>query len=248
MNVQIFNYKESAVTFFNKEGNLMVNATQMAEPFGKRVKDWLKNKQTTQLINTISDGRIIPSAELVKVIKGGNKHQGTWLHEDLALVFAQWLSPHFYLWCNDRIKELLQHGATAVNPNDLLDPDYVIGVLTALKKERSLKAAAQQKIEDDKHKVSLAESICRTDNSILIRDYAKRLSHEGFEIGQNRLFKWLRENGYLMRDNTPYQQYVAQDLFEVVVRTRRDDKGGKSFSTTMVTGKGQLYFADKLKN
>jgi hypothetical protein len=44
----------------------------------------------------------------VKVKQGGNaKYQGTWMHEDVALIFAQWLSPEFYLWCNDRVKELL---------------------------------------------------------------------------------------------------------------------------------------------
>lgn len=59
------------------------------------------------------------------------------MHEDLALVFAQWLSPDFYLWCNDRIKELLQYGMTATQPTleqMINNPDLVISLATHMKK------------------------------------------------------------------------------------------------------------------
>ena len=64
-------------------------------------------KNANRLIAYKSADSGIPTSELVVVIKGGEPSlQGTWLHEDLALPFAQWLSPKFYIWCNDHIKEL----------------------------------------------------------------------------------------------------------------------------------------------
>lgn len=61
------------------------------------------------------------------------------MHEDVALEFSRWLSPSFAIWCNDRIKELLKFGATALNPYDLLNPDFIIRLATELKDERAQK-------------------------------------------------------------------------------------------------------------
>jgi phage antirepressor YoqD-like protein len=95
----------------------MINATEMAKPFSKRCNDFLSLKSTAELINSLSAKTGIPATALVVVNQGGN-NQGTWMHEDLALIFAQWLSPQFYLWCNDRIKELLTTGVATVNNDD----------------------------------------------------------------------------------------------------------------------------------
>lgn len=88
----------------------MVNATEMAKPFGKLVGDWLRLKATTEFTEALSADMHIPISALIQVVKGGNSEQGTWLHEDVALEFARWLSPSFAIWCNKRIKELLQYG------------------------------------------------------------------------------------------------------------------------------------------
>ena len=106
---------------------------------------------------------------------------------------------------------------------------------------------ATDKIEQDKPKVVFADSVIGSSNSILVRQFAKDLCDDSFEIGQNRLFEWFRENKYLNENNEPYQNYVAQGLFEVV--TRAIGSGTETFTTktTKVTGKGQIYFAEKLK-
>lgn len=92
----------------------MVSATQMAKPFGKLVGDWLRLKSTEEFVNALSSDMQIPISALIKVVKGGNAEQGTWLHEDVALEFARWLSPKFAIWCNRRIKELLTKGTTSI--------------------------------------------------------------------------------------------------------------------------------------
>lgn len=110
-----FNYNGSSITF-SKGYNVMVNATQMAKPFGKRPVDWLQNQQAKDFIEALAEVRNSTSADLVRVTKGGNDKnaQGTWMHEDVALEFARWLSPMFAIWCNDRIKELLTTGTTSI--------------------------------------------------------------------------------------------------------------------------------------
>ena len=96
-------YEGSEVTFSNGE-NVMVNATQMAKAFGKQPNDWLKTEQAQRMIEAIAKTNIFGLADnqLVVTIKGGNnsEERGTWMQEDVALVFAQWLSPEFYIWCN----------------------------------------------------------------------------------------------------------------------------------------------------
>lgn len=147
MSNKVFSYDNNPITFQLGEAT-MVNATEMAKPFGKLVKDWLKNNQTKEFINTLSTVRNILLTDLVKVKQGGTA-QGTWLHEDVALEFARWLSPSFAIWCNDRIKELMRYGMTATPTTlDALlnDPDTMIQTLQALKSEREKVAQANRRI------------------------------------------------------------------------------------------------------
>lgn len=95
----------------------MVNATEMAKPFRKQPIDWLKTNQSKDYIETFSKLKFISLTDLVQVTKGGN-NPGTWMHEDVALEFARWLSPSFAIWCNDRIKELLRTGVTTISNDD----------------------------------------------------------------------------------------------------------------------------------
>lgn len=86
---------------------MTVNATQMAKPFGKLVGGWLRLESTKEFLNALSADMRIHTSALIQTVKGGNGEQGTWMHEDVALEFARWLSPKFAIWCNRRIKELL---------------------------------------------------------------------------------------------------------------------------------------------
>lgn len=128
----VYSYKGSEISFMSGE-NTMINATQMAKVFGKSPKDFLKTEQTKQFLASLSEVKKILSTDLVQVIYGDNG--GTWMHEDVALEFARWLSPAFAIWCNDRIKELLKHGITATPQtieSILADPANGIKLLQAL--------------------------------------------------------------------------------------------------------------------
>jgi len=100
------NYHGSNIAFEEIEGKMMVNATQMAKPFGKQPIEWLRFQQAQDLINALTKVGNHSLADL-KIVKRGGNNPGTWFQEDVALFFAQWLSPEFYLACNSKLKELL---------------------------------------------------------------------------------------------------------------------------------------------
>lgn len=149
MNLINYDYKGSKISFISDK-NVMVNATQMAKPFGKRPNDYLSLPTTNKLIKAITKKSGISENQIVTTKAGTPQFGGgTWVHEDLALDFAQWLSVDFRLWCNDRIKELMRHGITATPQaiEDILaDPDNAIRILTELKQEREALAAAKKQI------------------------------------------------------------------------------------------------------
>lgn len=158
MNNKVFSYDNNPITFQLGEAT-MVNATEMAKPFGKRPVDWLRLPTTQEFLKQLCEVRksdITPEVGkshngFVVTVKGGNDRtaQGTWLHEDMALEFARWLSPSFAIWCNDRIKELMRYGMTATPSTiDALlnDPDTMIQTLQALKSEREKVAQANRRI------------------------------------------------------------------------------------------------------
>ena len=108
----------------------------------------------------------------------------------------------------------------------------------------------EQKIEADKPKVIFADSVSAAKTSILVGDLAKLLKQNGVNIGQNRLFEWLRQNGYLIKSgsskNMPTQKAADMGLFEVKVSTVNNPDGSiRETKTTKVTGKGQVYFVNK---
>lgn len=106
------------------------------------------------------------------------------------------------------------------------------------------------KIEYDRPKTIFADAVATSNTSILVGDLAKIICQNGVQIGQKRLFAWLRDNGYLMKNgssyNMPIQRYIQQGLFEVKERSIQNPDGSVRITITpKITGKGQLYFVNK---
>jgi len=106
------------------------------------------------------------------------------------------------------------------------------------------------RIEADKPLVLFANSVETSKSSILIGDLAKLIKQNGVDMGQQRLFTWMRNNGYLIRHgeryNTPTQRAMEMGLFEVKESTVNNPDGSiRVTKTTKVTGKGQVYFINK---
>lgn len=130
----------------------------------------------------------------------------------------------------------------------LINPDAVIKMLTAIKDEREARQAAEMQIEENRPKVLFADAVSASKQSILIGELAKLLKQNGVEIGQQRLFEWLRNKGYLIRRqgtdrNMPTQRAMELGLFEIKETTISHSDGHISINKTpKVTGKGQVYF------
>ena len=108
----------------------------------------------------------------------------------------------------------------------------------------------QARIEQMKPKAIFADAVATSRTSILIGDLAKLICQNGYQIGQKRLFEWLRNNGYLCKSgssrNMPMKRYVEQGLFEVKESNVQNPDGSVRITlTTKITGKGQLYFVNK---
>lgn len=114
--------------------------------------------------------------------------------------------------------------------------------------------ALEVKMEEQKPKVLFAESVEAAKTSILIGELAKLLKQNGINIGQNRLFQWLRNNGYLIKRqgsdyNMPTQRAMEMGLFEIKETTITHSDGHIHVSKTpKVTGKGQVYFVNLFLN
>ena len=116
---------------------------------------------------------------------------------------------------------------------------------------------AKKTIEEQNHKIKemqpkaiFADAVSASETSILVGDLAKLICQSGYQIGQKRLFEWLRQNGYLMKcgssRNMPTQRYLEQGLFEVKESNVQNPDGSIRITrTTKITGRGQLYFVNK---
>lgn len=266
--ITTYSYEGSPIAFERGAG-VMINATQMAKRFGdgKRPQFWLTNKATTEYISVLSKARNLSLADLVRVTRGGD-NPGTWMHEDVAMEFARWLSPAFAIWTNDRIKELLRDGVTTTATDDQTIAKAMAILQNRLEKakretarlresEQEAQAEAQflrDRAEEDAPKVLFADAVTASKRSILVGELAKILKQNGHDTGQNRLFAELREQGYLQsckgeRYNQPTQMAMELGLFELK-KTAINNPDGTSrvCTTTKVTPKGQQYFIKRYLN
>lgn len=133
----------------------------------------------------------------------------------------------------------------------LADPETMIRTLTTLKEERERRAQLEKQAQADAPKVLFADAVASAKTDILIGDLAKILRGNGVDTGQRRLFEWMRENGYLIRQkgsswNMPTQKAMDMGLFKVKETVVTHADGHTTVNrTTKVTGRGQTYFVNK---
>lgn len=144
------------------------------------------------------------------------------------------------LVCDEILPSIRKNGMYVVD-NLLDNPDLAIQAFTKLKEER------------EKRKVIFAEAVEASKTSILIGELAKLLKQNGHDIGQKRLFSWLREQGFLIKRegseyNMPTQKSMDLGLFEIKETAITHSDGHITVNKTpKVTGKGQIYFMNKFK-
>jgi anti-repressor protein len=162
--------------------------------------------------------------------------------------------------CDEVLPSIRKHGAYMTQETlekALTSPDFLIRLATNLKEEKQKRIEAEQKaelaeqtIKSNAPKVLFADAVSTSQRSCLVAELAKILQQNGVNIGQNRLFTWMRENGYLCSKgqyyNQPTQKSMDLGLFELKQTTINKPDGSILVSTTTkVTGKGQVYFVNK---
>lgn len=163
-----------------------------------------------------------------------------------AKQFRKWIT-------SEVLPTIRKHGAYMTDniiEKTLSDPDYLIQLATTLKQERQQRIEAERKVAEAQPAVTFTQAVSGSASSCLIGELAKLINQNGYPIGERRLFKWLRENGYLgtkgERYNIPNQRYIEQGLFELKKGTRSGNNGVMHTTiTSKVTGKGQVYFVNK---
>ncbi|VKL71992.1 phage antirepressor protein [Streptococcus pneumoniae] len=135
---------------------------------------------------------------------------------------------------------------------DFNSPEKIMARALLMADQKVHKLEAQ--IEADKPKVLFADAVSASHTSILVGELAKLISQNGYKIGANRLFSWMRENGYLIKRkgsdwNMPTQRSMDLKLFEIKETNVQHADGHITVNKTpKVTGKGQQYFIDKFLN
>lgn len=268
MDNQVFQYNGSPITFQIGKAT-MVNATEMAKPFGKFPWKWLELPSTKEYIRALSENRSLAYNQLVVSVKGGNdtSKRGNWFHEDVALEFARWLSPQFAIWCNDRIKELMRYGMTATTQtidSILADPENAIKLLTALKDERRKVKDLEQRnkayevqhrkllkenfkqmerLEAQAPKVEYADNILLSERTYTTTEIARLLNMSACKL--NRL---LSEKGVLYRQQN---QWLLSPAFhtkgyittKALCYNRKDGRISNMF-TTVWTDAGKCFICN----
>jgi len=190
------------------------------------IRDAMNRDRETTVINESGLYSLILSSKLPK-----------------AKEFKHWVT-------SEILPTIRKHGAYMTEntlEKALTSPDFLIQLATQLKEEQAQRKALEQRVEADRPKVLFAEAVETSQTSILVGDLAKLIKQNGVDIGQKRLFAWLRENGYLIKSgnstNMPTQRSMDMKLFEVKERSISNPDGSvRVTKTTKVTGKGQTYF------
>lgn len=158
--------------------------------------------------------------------------------------FTDWVT-------SEVLPSIRKHGAYMTDSTleqALTSPDFLIKLATNLKLEKEKNKQLEQKIEQDKPRVSFAETIEKASDCILVREFSKILGNDGMHIGEKKLYQQLRKWGYILLNSTePTQRAIQQGLFKINERVIKTVKGDMLTKTTLITGKGQLFLLEKFK-
>lgn len=245
---------------FNFENNFIRTATVNDEPWfvGKDIAEALgySNSSKAVLVHVAEEDKVMRS---VPHSQNGNMvSQAAFINESgmYSLILSSKLpsAKKFKRWVTSEVLPAIRKHGIYATPDTveamINDPDTMIQTLQALKEERSKRLAAEETSREMIPKAVFADSVAASKDSILIGQMAKILNQNGHDIGQNRFFKYLRENGYLIKTgdsrNMPTQKSMNLKILEITERTISTPYDGIKISKTpKVTGKGQIYFINK---
>lgn len=246
--LQIFNNEEfGSVRTITKDNEPWFVASDVAKALGYRMAS-----DMTRRIDEEDKGytkvRTPGGEQEMSIINESGLYAGVFCSSlDSAKSFKHWVT-------SEVLPSIRKNGGYIAGQETMSDEELMAKALLVannkIKERDSIIEKQRQKIESDKHKTIFADAVSASHTSILVGDLAKLICQNGVQIGQKRLFDWLRKNGYLIKNglsrNMPTQRYVEQGLFEVKESTVQNPDGSVRITRTpKVTGKGQVYFVNK---
>jgi phage antirepressor YoqD-like protein len=255
-NITPFQYGNSKITFKQNNGVVMINATEMAKPFGKRPNDWLHLPSTRSFLETLRNTRFsgITENQLITTSRGGpatkNVAPGTWMHEDVALEFARWLSPQFAIWCNDKIKELMTEGQTSIkNTDNRTLAKMNIELANRLLKSEDEKDELKKQNKELENKAEYANKISNSESLYKISEIAMK----DFKISGQKLNKELQKASVQYKQGNTwylYREHLGKGYTSSVTKSYTDNKTGNVNTAIQMrwTEKGRQFIHDLVNN
>ncbi|WP_285151742.1 phage antirepressor [Listeria monocytogenes] len=246
-NLQIFNFEGNEVRTVFIENEPHFIGKDVAKVLGySNSRDALKRHVFLKNKGVVKHDSLGGSQNLTAINEAG-------LYQ---LIFKSKLesAERFQDWVTSEVlPSVRKHGAYMSNDTiekAITDPDFLIKLATNLKEEKTKRIEAEQRLEIQKPKVMFAEAVSDARGTILIRDLAKLIQQNGIDIGEKRLFEWMRQRGYLISRkgtdyNRPTQKSMELGLFKIKETAIIRSSGAQTAITAKVTGKGQLYFVNK---
>lgn len=247
-NLEVFNFENKEVRTKSQNNEVWFCLKDVCSILEiKNHKDVVSrlNQKGVDISDTLTNGGMqkatfINESNLYKVIFQSRKPQ--------AERFTEWVT-------GEVLPSIRKHGIYATEDTIdkiLSNPDFGIRLLSELKEEREKTKQLKNENDQLKPKALFADTVSASDTSILIGQLAKLLKQNGNDIGQNRLFKILRKDGYLGKSgenyNLPTQKSMNLKVMEIKERTVNNSDGSVRITKTpMITGKGQVYFVNKYK-
>ena len=203
-----------------------------------RIDEDEKGVALTDTLGGAQEVAVVNEPGLYSLVLGSRKSE--------ARAFKRWIT-HEVL---PAIRKTGMYATPATVEAMLANPDTMIQVLQAFKDEREQRLALETRVVADAPKVAFADAVETSTDSCLVGQLAKIIRQNGYEIGANRLFEYLRKEGYLCRAgsnrNMPTQRSMEAGWFEVKESVLENPDGSiRVVRTPKVTGKGQIYFVNK---
>ena len=249
-NLEVFNNQEFGTIrtteingepfFVGKDVAEVLGYANTNDALNKHCRGVAKRYPITDSLGRTQEVRIISEGDMYRLIASSKLHA--------AEKFESWIF-------DEVVPTIRKHGAYATPAtieSIIANPDNGIRLLQALKEEQEKRKALEAQNAEMKPKALFADAVSASKTSILIGDLAKILKQNGIDIGQKRLFAWLRDNGYLIKGgsskNMPTQRSMDMGLFVVKEGSYVNGEGvNVTTKTTKLTGKGQIYFINKFK-
>ncbi|MDB2105974.1 phage regulatory protein/antirepressor Ant [Clostridium paraputrificum] len=258
---------ENLINVTNYNGTIVVSSRDVARDFGKEHNDTKKRiRELVRDMGEISHNYFVPSEYKDSL----NRTQEEYLltRDGFSLLVMGFTGAPPLKWklkyidAFNKMEQALRNQVPQLSEKQqciLAIYDGGQGAIQGAKRLSEIEIAEavaplEAKIEEQKPLVTFAEQVGDSCDLISVRELAKLANDENLDIGEKRLFQWLRENGYLSDKkvngnftNEPYQRFVKQGLFKVIEQTYTTPFGIRLSKKIMITGKGQIYFINKLK-